>query len=84
MPVTSKVRQSVLDAKERLEAGRKKVKLQHESGSPGIQVSAHLSDLLDTILLDLIQAALEDLEASGARGYMWPNRRGASRWLWPP
>jgi len=53
-------RASLLAARERLAEGREKIKQQHEAGSPGIQVCACLTDLLDTIVLDLYEAALED------------------------
>ena len=54
-------RTSLLAARERLAEGRAKIRQQHESGSPGIQVCACLTDLLDTLVLDLYQAALAEL-----------------------
>lgn len=43
-----------------LAEGRRKLRLQHDSGSPGIQVCTRLTDLVDTVLLSLFQAALAD------------------------
>jgi [protein-PII] uridylyltransferase len=54
-------RESLLQARERLLSGRQEIRSQHLAGSPGIQVSAHLTELLDTVVLDLYEAALADL-----------------------
>jgi [protein-PII] uridylyltransferase len=48
-----------LAARERLAAGRAKLQEQHDRGSPGIQVCAHLTDLLDEVVLSLYESALE-------------------------
>ncbi|MBI3464718.1 MAG: [protein-PII] uridylyltransferase [Planctomycetes bacterium] len=61
-------RPSVLAAKERLAAGREKLKQRHQRGSPGIQVSAALTDLLDEVVLGIYQAALADLKEDEAGG----------------
>ena len=53
-------RESLLAARERLLTGREEIRAQHEAGSPGIQVSTHLTELLDTVLLDLYETALAD------------------------
>jgi [protein-PII] uridylyltransferase len=62
-----RLRPAVLSAREKLADGRRKLRLQHDSGSPGIQVCTKLTDLVDTVLLDLYHAALadcgEDLES---------------------
>ena len=55
-----RLRPSVLAARERLAEGRAKLREQHDRGSPGIQVCARLTDLLDSVLLDLYHDALED------------------------
>lgn len=55
------LRPAVLAAKTALSDGRDKLRLQHEDGSPGIQVCAKLTDLADTVLNDLFTAALVDL-----------------------
>ena len=48
---------AVVKSRERLQAGRLKLRAQHDSGSPGIQVSARQADLIDSVVLDLFQAA---------------------------
>src|SRR5688500_5409531 len=60
MSSTLRLRPAVLAAREKLADGRHKLRLQHDSGSPGIQVCARLTDLVDTVLLELFQAALAD------------------------
>ena len=61
MPTGLRLRPSVLAAREKLADGRAKLRAQHDAGSPGIQVCARLTDLLDTVLLDLYHDALEDV-----------------------
>ena len=61
MPIGLRLRSSVLDAREKLADGRAKLRAQHETGSPGIQVCARLTDMLDSVLLDLYQEALQDV-----------------------
>jgi [protein-PII] uridylyltransferase len=51
----------VLAAKEKLAAGRETLRRQHDSGTFGIQLCSHLTDLVDTLVLDLYQAALAEL-----------------------
>src|SRR4051812_5713675 len=63
MSATIRLRPEVLAAREKLAEGRRKLRVQHDSGSPGIQVSTRLTDLVDTVLLDLYQAALADSAA---------------------
>ncbi len=46
-----------------LAEGRRKLRVQHDTGSPGIQVCTRLTDLVDTVLLDLYQSALADSAA---------------------
>ncbi len=60
MPNVPRLRPAVYVARERLASGREKIKEQHDRGSPGIQVCAHLADLLDEIVLGLYRAALVD------------------------
>jgi [protein-PII] uridylyltransferase len=62
-------RESLLAARERLLTGRQEIRAQHEAGSPGIQVSTHLTELLDTVLLDLYEAALADLWPDGSEEF---------------
>ncbi len=47
-------------ARQRLAAGRDKLKKRHQRGSPGLQVCAALTDLVDSVLLDLFEASLND------------------------
>jgi [protein-PII] uridylyltransferase len=56
-----RIRSSVLAAREKLADGRAKLRAQHQAGSPGIQVCARLTDLLDTVLLDLYYDAIDDV-----------------------
>ena len=60
-------RPSLLAARERLLDGREKIKQQHQSGSPGIQVCACLTDLVDSVVLDLYRAALADLPGAASQ-----------------
>ena len=54
------LRPSVVLAREKLTEGREKLRTQHDRGSPGIQVCAHQTDLVDTVLLDLLDAAMSE------------------------
>jgi [protein-PII] uridylyltransferase len=54
-------RESLLAARARLAAGRQAIEAQHRSGSPGIQVCARLTELVDTVVLDLYRDAVADL-----------------------
>ncbi len=54
-------RESLLAAKERVAEGREKIRAQHGKGSPGVQVCARLTDLIDSVVLDLYHDALEAL-----------------------
>jgi [protein-PII] uridylyltransferase len=60
MSMLPNLRPSVLHARERLLAGRHEIRAQHESGSPGIQICTRLTDLLDSIVLGLSEAALSE------------------------
>lgn len=62
MPSTLRLRPAVLAAREKLAEGRRKLRRQHDSGSPGIQVCSLLTDLVDTVLLDLYVAALAEAD----------------------
>jgi len=53
--------ETLLAIKRRLADQREKIRLQHEQGSPGIQVSARLTDLVDSIVLEVYERALADL-----------------------
>ncbi len=56
-------RESLLAARARLAEGRQAIESQHRSGSPGIQVCARLTELVDTVVLDLYRSAVADLAA---------------------
>ncbi len=56
------LRPSVLAAKESLAKGREKLMRQHRSGSPGIQVCALLTEVLDEVLIALYNAALAETD----------------------
>ena len=62
------LRPSVVDAKARLTEGRARLRQQHDSGSPGIQVCVGMSDLFDSVLLHLYETALDDLNERGPDG----------------
>jgi [protein-PII] uridylyltransferase len=67
MSLAPTFRESLVAAKRRLAEGRAQIKQQHESGSLGIQVCTHLTELLDEVVLDLYQAALSDFTEDSAR-----------------
>jgi [protein-PII] uridylyltransferase len=49
---------AVVSAREKIASGREKLRRQHESGSPGVQLCAHFTDLLEGIVLELFDDAL--------------------------
>src|SRR5438105_8092120 len=67
MPSQLKLRPGVIAAKEWLAAERRKLREQHESGSPGIQVCAHLTEMLDKVVLSLYETALADFPEQAPR-----------------
>ena len=58
MPTTTRIPAIVHATRERLAEGRSKLRRQHVAGSPGVQLCAALTSLLDTVILDLYEAAL--------------------------
>jgi [protein-PII] uridylyltransferase len=60
MPAVSGLSAAVIAAKERLALGRYKLRQQHASGSPGAQVCAHFTELLEDIVLDLFHETTDD------------------------
>ncbi len=66
MSTTPTFRASLVAARQRLVEGREEIKQQHLAGSPGIQICARLTELLDSVVLDLYEAALADLWPAGA------------------
>lgn len=57
----NRVREDVRKVKQWLSEGRAKLLRQHRDGSPGIQVCARLTDLLDTVVLELFESALSSV-----------------------
>ncbi len=49
------------EAKRLLAEGRENLRRRHEQGAPGVEVCAALADLFDRLVLELYQAALDDL-----------------------
>lgn len=62
--VASGLPDAVIKARQTLLAGRQKIRAQHDAGSPGLQVCVRLTELVDTVLLDLYRAALADSASS--------------------
>ena len=60
MSTGAQFRQSVISARERWNDGRQIMRRVHEEGTPGRQVVHAMSDLLDHVLTDLFNAAIED------------------------
>jgi [protein-PII] uridylyltransferase len=61
---------AVLQARQRLLEGRQKLRAQHDSGSPGLQVCVRLADLVDSVVLELYEAALADAGSAGLREHV--------------
>ncbi len=53
---------AVLQARRRLSEGRQKLRAQHDAGSPGLQVCVRLADLVDSVLLELYEASLAEID----------------------
>jgi len=68
MSIAPAFRPSVVEAKRRLGEGRERIRKRHDAGSPGIQVSRALTELLDDVVLDIYRSALEDLGEAGPNG----------------
>src|SRR3954467_15471721 len=61
MATGNRISPAILAARAKLAQGRERVRLQHDTGSLGVQVSQQLTQLLDEVLLDLYQWALTEL-----------------------
>ncbi len=59
-------RQHILSARERLARQREELRRRHAAGTPGVQICGAMADLLDSIVLDLFDAAVGQLDASDA------------------
>ena len=57
-------------ARKQLDDGRAKLKDQHENGSHGVQVCAKLTDMLDSVLLDLYQSALDEIDDTDLQSHI--------------
>lgn len=68
MTITPTLRPALLAARQRLADGRQQIRQQHQAGSPGIQVCAHLTELVDSVVLELWEATIADLPSSIAEG----------------
>lgn len=55
-------RQSVLDAREQWTSGRDKIRLSHDDGATGVQTCLDLSNLLDSILLGIYTAIVDQFD----------------------
>jgi [protein-PII] uridylyltransferase len=66
----SSLRANVLAAKQRLADEHQEFQRRHEAGGSGIELCAAISDLRDEVLLDLTEAALDDLGEAGPDG-LW-------------
>lgn len=62
MTARPQFRPAVQAARERLREGRERFKRRHQEGSPGIQVCAALTALVDEVVLSIYHAALDDLQ----------------------
>ncbi len=60
MAVTLSLRPLVVESKARLVAGRERLRQRHAAGERGVTLCASLADLVDTIVLDVFEAALAD------------------------
>ncbi len=61
MPIASSLRSVVLEARQELQDQRAKLRAQHNDGSPGVQVSARFTELVDSIVVRLFDAALSEV-----------------------
>ena len=59
-----RMRPTIVAAKEQLSEDHQKLRRQHDSGSPGIQVCTRLSDLWDGIVLDIFERAAAEIDPS--------------------
>ncbi len=62
MPIVSSLRAVVLEAREELQSQRAKLRTQHNDGSPGLQVSTRLTEVVDAIVVRLFDAALAEAQ----------------------
>jgi [protein-PII] uridylyltransferase len=65
MVTSTRLRDVVVQSRQRLADDRVKLRRQHLAGSLGIQVCSQLTDTLDQIVLSVYDAALADLDRDG-------------------
>lgn len=51
----------IIDARNRLASDRARLRRQHDRGSPGIQVCSRMTDLLDGVIVQLYETALQEV-----------------------
>lgn len=68
MPTAGGLPPAVLRCRDRLKEGRLRLRAQHDSGSPSLQVCVHATDLIDSIVLDLFDAASEHVNLKDLHG----------------
>ncbi len=66
----SLLRSNVLAAKARLAKGNEDFKRRHRAGCSGVEVCALSTNLRDAVLLELMEAALDDLGEAGPKGLL--------------
>ncbi len=64
MPGGTRIRPSVLAAREQLADTRADIERRHFQGLPSVQVCARLTTMVDTVLVQLFELALHDFEGS--------------------
>lgn len=64
----SRLRPSVLAAKQRLAEGHEEFRERHRAGCPGVELCAALTALRDEVVLELFEAALEELALGRPNG----------------
>ena len=62
------MRPIILASKQRLAEGREKLRQRHARGAFGSQICAAMTDLFDTVVLELYEAALTDIGEAGPQG----------------
>jgi [protein-PII] uridylyltransferase len=62
MQVATSLHPAVVESRGRLIDARAKLRLQHDGGSPGQQVCARWTEIVDSVLADLFKVAVEELQ----------------------
>lgn len=65
MDTNIRVRPHVLSARQALEVARGQLRIQHAQNVPAVQVCAHWADEIDSVLIDLFTATVEELDSTG-------------------